>query len=125
VDQGANLTLACGTTYYINSLTINSGGRVSVDTSCGPARIFVKSLMTINNGWLIDTDTTIQGDILVGYTGSIAVSPGVFSGTLVAPKAKVSVANAVFFRGAIFALTVEVHQGSTLLHFPFNFPWVI
>ncbi|HVY25302.1 MAG TPA: trypsin-like serine protease [Polyangiaceae bacterium] len=125
VDQTANLTLTCGTTYFINNLTINAGGRISMDTSCGPARMFVKGRMVINNGDIVDTNGAIIGDNLIGYTGTSPVTFSSFYGTIVAPNAKVSVANGISGIGAIFAASVEVHQDSAVILFPFNFPWVI
>jgi hypothetical protein len=124
VDQSANLTLSCGTTYFVSNLTINAGGRISVNTSCGPARIFVRNRITNNHGEIVDLNPGF-GDILVGYTGTNAVSVGALYGTLVAPRAKVTVENGISLIGAIFAGTVEVHQDSAVIHYPFNFPWVI
>lgn len=122
VDQAANLTLACGTTYFINRLTLNAGGRISVDTSCGPARIFVRTSITNNYGEIVDI-TPGLGDILVGYTGTSALNLGAFHATIVAPRAKVTVLNGNVVLGAIFAQTVEIHQDSVVLHYPFNFAW--
>ena len=98
--------------------------RGTVDTACGPARIFVKFRIVINNGELVDVDPAVHGDVLVGYSGTTAVTTSAFQATLVAPNAKVSVANGVSFLGAIFAASVEAHQDSFVAHFPFNLPWI-
>lgn len=124
VDQTANLTLACGTTYFINNLTINAGGRVSMDTGCGPARMFVKTKIVVNYGDIVDINGAVIGDTLIGYTGNFPVTLGAFYGTIVAPNARVVVANGVSALGAIFASSVEVHQDSAVVHHPFNFPWL-
>lgn len=122
IGQAANLTLACGTTYFINVLTINAGGRISVNTSCGPGRIFVRSSFTNNYGEIVDINPGF-GDVLLGYTGTSAINVGAFYGTIVAPRARVTVLNGKVILGAIFAGSVEIHQDSAVLHYPFNFPW--
>jgi len=123
VDWGANLTLACGTTYFIDRLTINQGGQLTIDSNCGPGRVFIKSSLVINGGTISDTNASIIGDTLIGYLGTQAISVNTVYGTVVAPRAKVTVANQNWVFGAIFASTIEVHQDSGVMHYPFNFSW--
>lgn len=84
---------------------------VSGSQICGFLPEYQGEIVDINPGF---------GDVLVGYTGTSAVSVGALYGTLVAPRAKVTVENGVSLLGAIFAGTVEVHQDSAVVHYPFN-----
>ncbi len=118
------LNLGCGK-HYFGSLTTEPGSHVKVDTSCGPVRI-----CTLDRGWidfkgyLEDEDTTVEGDILLGYMGTSTVWLGPdFSGTVVAPDAKIGLGNMAKFRGALFGHDIEVMERSTVTHRPFKYPW--
>jgi len=114
INSGQTLTLTAGT-YFINSLTVNSGGNLNADTSQGVVRLAVGGSYINLNGPVVETlrkNTTGAAEpsrFLLAYVGSatnVNANRGI-QGVLVAPDAAISLWGA---RGAAFGNSVEVHQ---------------
>jgi len=125
VNRGATLSLRPSSVpYYFESLTIEPGGAVTLDTTGGPQRIFLKSGF-IYRGSINDSNTTVVGDILIGVhgTGSVSLEAPLVA-TVVAPERALSLdANSRPFTGSFFARTVTVHQATVVYHRPFTWSW--
>lgn len=84
----AELTLQSGT-YYIDSLTLNSTGKVWLDQANGPVIIYVKQVNAFRGAFAaLDGSSP---DLFVGYTGAnqLFVETN-FKGSIVAPNAKLT-----------------------------------
>jgi hypothetical protein len=114
------LTLTAGN-YYFTSMTVEPNASIVVDSSAGPARIYLKSGF-IFRGALLDQFGGFP-KVLTAYFGT---TPGLieasFDGMLVAPKAKLVLASTAH-SGAFFANEIEVQAGATIAYVPVPVSW--
>jgi len=87
VFQNATLTLSTGT-YYFDSLQLESGSHVVLNQTSGPVIIYVRTTLALR-GDIRASASGAAPDLLLVYLGSTDASAEVaFSGTIVAPNAR-------------------------------------
>jgi len=121
---GANLNLRAGT-YFMESLFLEPGTTVHLDTAAGPIFLYVRSGFTYR-GVFIDSQGE-HDNLLVGYFGTdVAWIEAPFSGTLVAPRARAefkSLNGVGSHQGAVFAKEIRLNPQTPFVHHPFGAPW--
>ena len=114
VAAQATVVLGAGA-YYFESVDVERNGTVAIDNSGGPVYLWIRSGLQLSG-----TMAPYKGtpNILIGYAGSAAPQIGSpLDATLVAPAADVSLpATAQAHVGAIFAHSVAVADGATIVH---------
>ncbi len=118
LKTNTNVSISTGT-YWLESLTMEPGGSLRVDTSQGPVFVYVRGSL-IHRGAIVSTAGP-RANLLFGVLGSATIPiEAPFVGTLVAPNAFI---NVLWIQtphvGAFFGTGVEMHQGSVLIHEPF------
>jgi RHS repeat-associated protein len=112
---GAILKLSTGT-YYFNGLDLESGSKLHLDKTSGPIAIYVSGAAILRGDWVDDGGP--EGDLLLVCLGSMDIFvEQVFTGTIVVPNAKLSLATLpipLVYRGTFFARDIESHQDNTI-----------
>lgn len=121
VGPRAQLTLTRGE-YGFKTLTVSAQASIKIDHEEGPVGVFVHEAVNYSGG-IASTDDEHPQWILV-YTGSADLNINtVFTGAILAPNAKVSLATApsgTNHKGQFFAKSLEVHQNQTVYFRPFE-----
>lgn len=109
--------------FYFGSLVLGPQSLVSVDDGSGPVTIMVESTLTLD-GYL-ETRSGAHNTLFIGYMGSSQASiHRSFSGTLVAPHAKINLASTPLGHfGAFFGQDIELHQDTVVWFHPFLAEW--
>lgn len=108
--MGDTMTLPSGT-YYLEDISVGSGGVLSIDGSAGPVRIYLSGGGDINlgNGSTILVGLPTDLFILSDAPGRMILKNGAsLSATIYAPLASVEVKNSGQFYGAVWADSVDV-----------------
>jgi hypothetical protein len=120
-DTGATLKLQAGT-YYVGTLTVSQGSKVSLDQSGGAVVVYVTGGITLNG-----TFTPVQSapaNLLVAYLGSGHVSVGgaagaPFGGDIIAPNAQLSLLNAPSAHSGFFAAqNIQIDTDAQIVYSP-------
>lgn len=119
VELGATLNVSSGV-YFCDDFDLDDGAKIVVNASQGPIFFYVKNTFTFN-GAFVDSAGGFP-NVFVGYVGSLTIflnKP--FSGTLVAPNAKIDLQTVASpgHAGAFHAKDVEVDPNNTIQHHPF------
>jgi len=109
--------------FYFGSLTLGPDALVTVDDRFGPATLMVESSLVLD-GYL-ETRSGSHNTLFIGYLGSSQASiHRSFSGTLVAPHAKINLASTPLGHfGAFFGQSIELHQDTVVWFHPFVAEW--
>jgi hypothetical protein len=119
VKSGATLTLKSGR-YTLNSLQLESQGKLALDVAEGPVVLFVKSSFTFRGSVSSPADATQS--LLIEYAGTSTASiEAPFRGTIVAPNAKLALATVqgAGHQGSFFAKDIEVFPDVRITFKPF------
>jgi serine protease len=113
--QSGGLTLRAGT-YYIDRLTLEPNTTFTINSSAGPVFLYVRSSLIFRANMVGAPDK-----LLLGYLGTqLANLERTFSGTIVAPNARVRLAvGNTPHTGAVLAKEVELDPGVKLTFRPF------
>lgn len=115
--NGGTLVLAAGD-YFFQSLTINAGTTVRASLS---TRIFVADTLDYRSP--ITLDGSILASVFLGFNGSMTLLEAPFSGTLVAPNARVDFGGSgLTFTGAFFARVLAIGLDNDLVCVPGKAP---
>jgi YD repeat-containing protein len=119
VNSGAKLRLTAGT-YHFTSFDLESGSQLYLDKTAGPITIYVTGAVILR-GALVDQGGP-EGDFLLVSLGTQDVFvEQVFTGTIVVPNAKLSLATETTpYRGTFFARDIESHQDNVIQALPFG-----
>ncbi|HJX55069.1 MAG TPA: FG-GAP-like repeat-containing protein, partial [Polyangia bacterium] len=119
VKTGANLRLKAGS-YYFTSLDLEPGSQLHLDKTTGPIMVYVTGAVVLRGG-LVD-EGGAEGDFLLVPLGTQDVFvEQAFTGTIVAPNAKLSLATLTTpYRGTFFARDIESHQNNLIEALPFG-----
>ncbi|HWA71130.1 MAG TPA: DNRLRE domain-containing protein [Polyangiaceae bacterium] len=114
--QGGNLVLRAGT-YYIDGITLESNGKITVDSSAGTVFVYVKSYFNHRGTWAATADK-----VMLGYLGTnLLALEKPFAGTVVAPNARVRYAvGGTPHQGGVFAKEVELDPDVKFTAKPFS-----
>jgi hypothetical protein len=113
VNSGATLSLSAGT-YTMTSLDVEAQATLSLDESAGPVIIYIQNTLVYTG---TEAQTGGNGNVFLGIFGSQSVELEVpFSGTIVAPNAKLELTSTTTggLAGAFFGNTVELSPNSTV-----------
>lgn len=130
----SSLTLTGGD-YFFDALSTESGSFLSV-ASGASARVWVRDSMTLRNygniirvtdpvtGLPIVSNVTAAANLLIGYYGLNEASIWELTGTVLAPYAKVTLETnrswATAHAGMVIANQIEMHQGNSFYHVPYQ-----
>ncbi|HVY31891.1 MAG TPA: thrombospondin type 3 repeat-containing protein [Polyangiaceae bacterium] len=122
VKSRAKLSLSSGV-YVFKSAMIEPDAQLNLNTSQGPIFIFVETSFTYRGKQ--NTPAGSAADVLVAVFGTSEVSiEATFTGTIVAPNAKLSLRSvAGGHRGSFFARDLEVFPDAVVTFAPFNYHW--
>jgi len=111
-------------TYFFTSGNLEPGADVRLNTSTGPVYLYVKDSFTFK-GKFVDSSGRYD-QVMVGYFGTaVANIETAFSGTLVAPRARVELKTVTdAHRGSFFAKELEVFARTRVEHHPFVGTWL-
>jgi hypothetical protein len=119
-EQGA-LSLSSGT-YFFDTLQLEAGGKLLLDTSHGPVIIYVRTQVVEYGGTAVDS-TGDGSNYLLVYLGTQNVNiTSAFHGTIVAPSASLVLGtpSTGFYAGTFFAQNLEVRTNTTVMDRPFS-----
>lgn len=118
VKTNATLNLRSGS-YFMTSLQIEPGANVRLSKSAGPIQIYVKDSLIFRSSFQDPSnDATNLLLFYAGTAGTFIEAP--FSGSIVAPNAKLDLATVPSqHAGTFFAREIEVRPSVTILHRPY------
>jgi RHS repeat-associated protein len=117
VKAGARLRLRGNTTYYFESMAIESGAIIDLDTAAGGTQLYFK-----NGGFFRGTQarTDSRPNVLFGSENGNFTIGGSFQGTVLAPRGVVDLptVSGGVHRGSFFGALVVAHQAMDIFHEP-------
>jgi DNA-binding protein YbaB len=122
IKNTATLQVSTGT-YFFDSLGVESGGKLSLDSKAGQVIIHVRNGFTFR-GTLVERTGT-KPRLFVGSFGTVMVTIGApFTGTIVAPDGLIDLASVPItgpqHAGAFFGKDITIHQDNTVTFIPFT-----
>ena len=105
--------------YFVTSLDLEPGASLVVTS--GPVQFFVRDSLLFKGR---DTATSGFPNFTLNYIGTAAtVLESTFSGTFIAPSASVVLSStAASYEGTVFAKSIELRPGVTIIHHPLTCP---
>ena len=122
VFANATLRLSSGT-YFMQSLDIEPGARILLDSGSQEVRVNVRTTFTFRGSVASEGGPGPLSRLAVVVQGSTAVAvEGLFQGALYAPNATMNLgtSTARTQRGEFFARTIEVRPDVSVVHTPFR-----
>lgn len=126
VKSRSTLRLRTGTYFFEGFHVLEPDAQVTFDTSAGEAFLYVKSALTYRGAFRASTGRHDQ--VLLAYFGTnTAVIEAPFSGTLVAPLAriKLGMSHKGPHYGAFFGRDVQLDADAVVAHRPFKRAWAL
>ncbi len=114
VSANANLGLSAGT-YYVDSLTIESGATLTVDDSAGPIILNIRSQWAFRGKEVIVS--TAFPNFFIGYNGAGDASvETALRASVVSPRGKLVLGqtDGLVFEGTFLAKSIEVRPGTII-----------
>lgn len=118
VFSGGTLTLTTGS-YYLDALVLEPGAKVVLSQDTGPVIVYVRQ-SAILRGSVVSSVNGSPPDFLLGYLGTSELFVEMpFSGTVVAPSAKLTLRSVPSgHTGSFFGRTIEVGPNTTITFRP-------
>ena len=113
VKTNGRLNLAAGS-YLMDSLDLEPSGKLALDTSGGPVRLYVRNSVILRG---TITSTSDARDLTLVYFGSAELFvEAPLNATVIASIAKINLRSVSPLTGAFFGKSIEVGPGDTVTH---------